>query len=46
MTNLRTIYHLARADFLERTRRYSFLVTLGLIIHTYPRGMLDISPWL
>ena len=32
MTILRTIYHLARADFLERTRRYSFLVTLGLII--------------
>lgn len=32
MTHLRTIYHLARADFLERTRRYSFLVTLGFII--------------
>ena len=27
-----TLYHLARADFLERTRRYSFLMTLGLII--------------
>jgi hypothetical protein len=24
------IYHLARADFLERVRRYSFLVMLGL----------------
>jgi ABC-type transport system involved in multi-copper enzyme maturation permease subunit len=32
MTNLRSIYHLARADFLERTRRYSFLITLGLIL--------------
>ncbi len=32
MTQLRTLYHLARADFLERTRRYSFLVTLGFII--------------
>ena len=26
------IYHLARADFLERVRRYSFLVMLGLVI--------------
>ncbi len=24
------LYHLARADFLERIRRYSFLITLGL----------------
>jgi len=32
MTSLRSIYHLARADFLERTRRYSFLITLGLIL--------------
>ena len=27
----RVIYHLARADFLERVRRYSFLVMLGLV---------------
>ncbi len=27
------LYHLARADFLERTRRYSFLVMLGLIVY-------------
>jgi hypothetical protein len=27
----RIIYHLARADFLERVRRYSFLVMLGLV---------------
>lgn len=26
------IYHLARADFLERVRRYSFLVMLGLAV--------------
>ena len=34
----RTLYHLARADLLERTRRYSFLVTIGLttyIIYLY-----------
>lgn len=27
--SLRALYHLARADFLERTRRYSFLVTVA-----------------
>jgi len=32
MSALRVIYHLARADFYERTRRYSFLVVLGLVI--------------
>ena len=31
MSNLRVLYHLARADFLERTRRYSFLIMLGLV---------------
>ena len=30
MNGPRVLYHLARADFLERTRRYSFLVLLGL----------------
>jgi hypothetical protein len=29
---LRVLYHMARADFLERTRRYSFLIMLGLVI--------------
>lgn len=29
MTIVRTIYHIARADFLNRARRYSFLVMLG-----------------
>lgn len=28
----RVLYHLVRADFLERVRRYSFLITLGLTI--------------
>jgi ABC-type transport system involved in multi-copper enzyme maturation permease subunit len=32
MSTARVIYHLARADFLERVRRYSFLVMLGLVI--------------
>jgi len=32
MKSARIIYHLARADFLERVRRYSFLVMLGLIL--------------
>jgi hypothetical protein len=32
MNTARVIYHLARADFLERVRRYSFLVMLGLVI--------------
>lgn len=29
----RAIYHLARADFLERVRRYSFLVTLAFTLY-------------
>lgn len=32
MTTLRTIFHLALADFLERSRRYSFLIMLGMTI--------------
>jgi len=32
MSAARVIYHLARADFLERVRRYSFLVMLGLVV--------------
>ncbi|MGZ9222832.1 MAG: ABC transporter permease subunit [Anaerolineales bacterium] len=32
MNAVRVIYHLARADFLERVRRYSFLVMLGLVV--------------
>jgi hypothetical protein len=30
MRSLRALYHMGRADFLERGRRYSFLLTLGL----------------
>jgi ABC-type transport system involved in multi-copper enzyme maturation permease subunit len=29
----RVLYHMARADFLERVRRYSFLVTLGMTMY-------------
>ena len=32
MNSLHTIFHLMRADYLERTRRYGFLVTLVLIV--------------
>jgi hypothetical protein len=32
MSAARILYHLARADFLERTRRYSFLIILGLVL--------------
>jgi hypothetical protein len=32
MKTLQTLYHLIRADFLERVRGYGFLVTIGLAI--------------
>lgn len=32
MKVLRILFHMARADFLERSRRYSFLVTLGVVV--------------
>ena len=32
MNTPRVVYHLARADFLERVRRYSFLVVLGAVL--------------
>ena len=32
MPALRALFHLMRADFLERSRRYSFLIILGLTI--------------
>lgn len=32
MKTMRVLYHMARADFLERTRRYGFLLTLGVVI--------------
>jgi hypothetical protein len=33
MNRARALYHLVRADFLERTRRYSFLLTLAGAAH-------------
>mgnify|MGYP000846768355 CR=1 FL=1 len=32
INTLNILYHMARADFLERTRRYSFLIMLGLVV--------------
>ena len=32
MNTLRVLYHLARADFLERIRRYGFLLMLGFVV--------------
>jgi len=32
MSQARVIYHIARADFLERVRRYSFLVMLSAVV--------------
>jgi hypothetical protein len=31
--HIRILYHLARADFLERVRRYSFVLTMGISIY-------------
>lgn len=33
MRHARVLYHLVRADFLERARRYSFLLTLGFAVY-------------
>jgi hypothetical protein len=33
MNAQRVLYHMVRADFLERVRRYSFLLTLGLAVY-------------
>jgi hypothetical protein len=33
MKALNVLYNLARADFLERTRRYSFMIMLGLVLY-------------
>ena len=32
-SRIRILYHLARADFLERVRRYSFVLTMGISIY-------------
>jgi len=41
MSAARSIYHLARSDFLERIRRYSFLLVLGLTVYA---GYMCIPP--
>jgi hypothetical protein len=41
MKILRTMYHLVQADFLERVRRYSFLIVLGLTVYA---GYLSVPP--
>ncbi|MGB8259249.1 MAG: ABC transporter permease [Terracidiphilus sp.] len=33
MSRSRALYHMVRADFLERVRRYSFLLTLGVSVY-------------
>lgn len=33
MKSLRALYHLARADFFQRTRSYGFLITLGMMLY-------------
>ncbi|HEX6302540.1 MAG TPA: hypothetical protein VFZ76_00005 [Anaerolineales bacterium] len=46
MNSLRALYHMARADYLERTRRYSFLVMLGMVVwlgYATTTGMLVMS---
>ncbi|MFZ3591263.1 hypothetical protein ACOI1C_18975 [Bacillus sp. DJP31] len=32
MTSLRILYHMMKADYLERVRRYSFLITVLLSV--------------
>jgi hypothetical protein len=44
MNALNVIYHLARADFLDRTRRYSFLIMLGAVVFLgYQAGVGNIN---
>ena len=44
MNQVRVIYHLARADFLERVRRYSFLIMLGVVVFLgYQAGVGNIN---
>ena len=33
MTHTQVLYHMVRADFLERVRRYSFLLTVGFAVY-------------
>jgi hypothetical protein len=44
MSAARIIYHIARADFFERVRRYSFLVMLGAVVFLgYQAGIGNIN---
>jgi hypothetical protein len=46
MNTLRILYHLSLADFHERARRYSFLLTLAAIIYMgvlVNKGTLSLS---
>ena len=44
MNQARVIYHLARADFLERVRRYSFLIMLGAVVFLgYQTGIGNVA---
>ena len=44
MNQARVVYHLARADFLERVRRYSFLIMLGLVVFLgYQTGIGNVA---
>lgn len=46
MSQGRVLYHLLRADFLERVRRYGFLVTLALAVYLgYAVGAGQIKLW-
>ncbi|HSK81738.1 MAG TPA: ABC transporter permease [Thermoanaerobaculia bacterium] len=46
MSRGRILYHLLRADFLERVRRYGFLVTLALAVYLgYAVGAGQIKLW-
>lgn len=33
MNGIRAVYHLMKADFLERVRRYSFLIVMGMTVY-------------
>lgn len=51
MAQLTRLYHLMRADFFERSRRYSFVITLGLVVvlayfYLPPAGVPSIGLWL
>lgn len=46
MSRTRILYHLLRADFLERVRRYSFLITLAFAVYLgYAIGAGQIKLW-